>query len=228
MLGRLRSAPGTEREWQGDIVGLFGRSKKDLAASGLRGRALVAHAERLDLGTEDDSLRLTDVGLGSYRFRFDLEVTLEDGRPPYTVSGKFKVPAKVGGQGGRGVILPVFADPDRPERVEVDWDQFVAEGGVEAFWKAHEEQREAKVREAVAVADADAARQLDAEVAEGKMTQAEADEQKRITALASAGELDDEPGINASPRETLDWQLAKGFLDKATYDAILANNPDLK
>jgi hypothetical protein len=126
------------------------------------------------------------------------------------------------------VILPVLADPDRPDRIEVDWDQFVAEGGVEAFWKAHEEQREAKVREAVAVADVDAAGELDARVAAGEMTQADADEQKRIIALASAGDLDDEPGINASPRETLDWQLGKGFLDRATYDAIIANNPDLK
>ena len=126
------------------------------------------------------------------------------------------------------MVVPVYADPDRPDRIEVDWDQFVADGGVEAFWKAHEEQREAKVREAVAVADADAAAELDAAVAEGTMTRVEADEHKRITALASAGDLDDEPGINASPRETLDWQLAKGFLDRATYDAIIANNPDLK
>ena len=92
-------------------MGLFGRDKKDLASSGIRGQALVVNAERLDLGTDDDSIRLTDVGLGSYKFRFDLEVTLEDGRPPYTVSGKFKVPAKVGGQGGRGRGRPGLRRP---------------------------------------------------------------------------------------------------------------------
>lgn len=50
---------------------------------------------------------------------------------------------------------------------------------------------------------------------------------REITGLPEP-EPDDEPPINASPRETLDWQLSKGFLDQATYDAIIANNPDLK
>jgi hypothetical protein len=51
---------------------------------------------------------------------------------------------------------------------------------------------------------------------------------KRMMAMSAAGELDDVPPITASPRESLDWQLAKGLLDQATYDAIIAANPKMK
>ena len=43
-----------------------------------------------------------------------------------------------------------------------------------------------------------------------------------------AAEADDMPPGDASPRETLEWQLRKGVLDQAAYDAIIANNPDMK
>lgn len=42
----------------------------------------------------DENTRLTDFGLGNFKLEFELEVTLDDGRPPYTVSGKFKVPVE--------------------------------------------------------------------------------------------------------------------------------------
>ena len=209
-------------------MGLFKR-KPDLRTTGLPGTAVILGERRLDIrGDDSDEMDFLEQRFGSYKFGLELEVTLDDGRPPYTVNDSFKVPARIGGQSGPGVVLPVFADPNDPKRVEVDWDRFAAEGGAEAFEAAYERKREEWARKGMANADADAARQLDAKVAAGKMTQADADEQKRITAMASAGELDDEPGPGASPRETLDWQLKKGILDQATYDAIIANNPKLK
>jgi hypothetical protein len=209
-------------------MGLF-RRKPDLLTTGLPGTAVIVSERRLDIrGDDSDGMDLLEQRFGSYKFGFELEVTLDDGRPPYTVSDTFKVPAPIGGHSGPGVTLPVFVDPDNPNRVEVDWERFAAEGGAKAFEEAYERKREEWARKGMAKADAADAQRLDADVAAGKMTQADADEHKRITAMASAGELDDEPGINASPRETLDWQLKKGLLDQATYDAIIAANPKLK
>ncbi len=209
-------------------MGLFKR-KSDLLTTGLPGTAVILSERRLDIrGDDSDGMDFLEQRFGSYKFGFDLEVTLDDGRPPYTVSDKFKVPAPIGGESGPGVTLPVFVDPNDANRVEVDWKRFEAEGGAQAFADAYERKREEWARKGMAKADAADAQRLDAKVAAGEMTEAEADEHKRVTAMASAGELDDEPGINASPRETLDWQLKKGFLDQATYDAIIANNPDLK
>jgi hypothetical protein len=56
----------------------------------------------------------------------------------------------------------------------------------------------------------------------------ETEQSAAMTAMASSGDLDDEPGMNASLHETLDWQLAKGFIDQATYDMIIANLPETK
>jgi hypothetical protein len=68
----------------------------------------------------------------------------------------------------------------------------------------------------------------DARVATGEMTAAQAESQKRAMELDAAGELDDSPPIGASPREGFEWQLKKGLLDQATFDAIIANNPKLR
>lgn len=129
-------------------MGLFGRKKKDLTSSGLPGTAVIRSEERAELFNDTDNTSLTDFGLGSYKFRFELEVTLDDGRPPYTVKGKFKVPAKLGGETGPGVSLPVYADPDNPTRIEVNWEQFLATGGAEAFREGQQAQQRVAVHQA--------------------------------------------------------------------------------
>jgi len=54
------------------------------------------------------------------------------GRDPYRVKGRFKAPAKAERTGltrtslSRGMELPVRADPDDANRVEIDWDRFMA------------------------------------------------------------------------------------------------------
>jgi hypothetical protein len=110
-------------------VGLFDRKKKNLVSTGLPGTAVIRAERRAELAQGDDTTYLADYGIGKYKYHFELEVTLDDGRPPYPVSGKFRVPAKAGGEPAPGVTLPVHADPDDPTRIEIDWDRFIAGGG---------------------------------------------------------------------------------------------------
>jgi hypothetical protein len=173
----------------------FGRKKK-LSDVGVPGTAVIVHEDNLDRSSDDDSI-LTELGMGSWSFRMALEVHV-DGRAPYTVNQKVKVPAKAGGDAGPGVELPVLVDPDEPQRIQIDWDQFLADGGKEKLQAAYQRKREARSRE---------------------------------VAEAAGVDLSDpygEPPANASPREMLEWQREKGILDEATYQAILANNPNLE
>ena len=114
-------------------MGLSGRRRKDLTDGGLTGSAVIRSLESADFWDEhardpDDGVRLTDLGVGRYAFRLELEVQLDDGRAPYTVTDKFKVPIKVGYGAREGATVPVWADPDDPSRLEINWDRFLAEG----------------------------------------------------------------------------------------------------
>jgi len=179
-------------------MGLFDRKKKDLTETGLTGTAVIRSEERAGIYNDTENLSVTDFGMGNFKFRFELEVTLDDGRPSYTVTGKFKVPAKVGGETGPGVTFPIYADPDDPTRIEINWDRFVAEGGVDAFREAHVEQHKT---EAQRIGDKEEAR------------------------LAAAGPA---PSMDSSPKEDLEWQLRTGVITKELYEAIVANNPDMR
>ncbi len=128
-------------------MGLFRRKKKDLMLTGLPGNAVIRKEDWSDFSTDDDTTSLADLGIGNRRFLFELEVTLDDGRPPYTVEGWFKVPAKLGGETGPGVTLPVWADPDDPTKLDINWDRFVAEGGVNKFRSGDADDRRAAVHE---------------------------------------------------------------------------------
>ena len=112
-------------------MGLFGRKKKDLTTEGISGTALIDGQEDASFFDTEESFALTDVGLGSYKFKLWLDVTLDDGRPMYRVVDKFKIPAQFGGWTGRGVKLPIYADPDDPNRLEINCERFDAEGGRE-------------------------------------------------------------------------------------------------
>lgn len=126
-------------------MGLFRRKKKkDLTLAGLPGKAVIRKEDWSDFSTDDDTTSLADLGIGNRRFLFELEVTLDDGRPPYTVEGWFKVPAKLGGDTGPGVTLPVYADPTN---LDINWDRFVAEGGVNKFRSGDAGDRRAAVHE---------------------------------------------------------------------------------
>lgn len=179
-------------------MGLFDRRKKDLTETGIAGKAVIRAEKRVGIYNDRENLSVTDFGMGSYKFRFELEVTLDDGRPPYTVTGKFKVPAKVGGETGPGVTFPVCADPDDPTRIEIDWDRFIAAGGVDEFRDAHLRQHKTAAQ---VIGDEEEAR------------------------LAAAGPA---PSMSSGPKEDLEWQLRTGVVTKDLYEAIVAANPDMR
>jgi hypothetical protein len=119
--------------------------------------------------------------------------------------------------------VPVKVHPSEPKRVAIDWDHWDA-----TIWEdppADDQPARVDPATAQANAEADVIAQL---LASGRVTEQQAESMKRMMAMSAAGELDDVPPITASPRESLDWQLAKGLLDQATYDAIIAANPKMK
>jgi hypothetical protein len=112
-------------------MGLFGRKRKDLTGGGLTGTAVVKSWESDDFWDrhatrESSTVRLTDVGVGSYTWRLVLEVHLDDGRAPYTVDDRFKVPFKAGQRVEEGESLPVSVDPKDPTNVDINWDGYLA------------------------------------------------------------------------------------------------------
>ncbi len=115
-------------------MGLFGRKKKDLVFEGIAGTATIRSAtrdERIHHVDESDDPTLAGLGIGTRKYRLELDVQLDDQRPVYQASGRFKVPLDAG-ELDTGQQLPVRADPDDPANVELDWDA----------WRASPEQAE--------------------------------------------------------------------------------------
>ena len=115
-------------------MGLFGRKKKDLVFEGIAGTATVRTAtrdERIHKVDESDDPILADIGIGTRKYRLELDVQLDDQRPVYQASGRFKIPLDVG-EVDTGMTIPVRADPDDPANLELDWDA----------WRASPEQTE--------------------------------------------------------------------------------------
>jgi hypothetical protein len=112
-------------------VGLF-RRRKDLGVDGIPGTARVMALELIqhwgDDDDRDDAGPLAELGIGNVPYRMTLEVTLEDGRAPYTVTGKFKVPARHD-LAYEGVTVPLRADPNDPTHIELDWKTLDEVGG---------------------------------------------------------------------------------------------------
>jgi len=170
---------------------------------------------------------------GYARHVFVLQVRVGDGRPAYELTGSWLIPGYWDGREWIGWIQPGMTIPvkvigDDQERVAVDWDAFKAAGGQKLVADEHQRKVDAQTAAAEAQAMVQVADGLDDRVAKGKMTAEQAEAQKRATELSATGELDDMPPMNASPREGFEWQLKKGLLDQATFDAIIANNPNLK
>ena len=111
------------------LMGLFGRKKKkDLVFEGIGGHATIRSAtrdERIHKVDESDDPMLADLGIGTRKYRLELDVQLDDRRPVYQVSGRFKIPVEVG-ELDVGQQLPLRADPDEPQTVELDWDAWAA------------------------------------------------------------------------------------------------------
>ena len=204
-------------------------TKNDVVlAEPLPGTAVVRSRQRRSIAADE-----SDRDAPSAKYQLDLEVSV-DGRDPYSVSGKVKVPNRYFDI-TPGVSLPVKIEAKKPERIVVDWDAFDAAGGKQIVaeaadrWRRDQPKRQKEAVEAhKAQAAAQFIDQLDKLVASGRMTPEQAESQKRAMELDAAGELDDSPPIGASPLEELEWQRKKGLLDQATFDAIIANNPNLK
>ena len=112
-------------------MGLFGRKRK-VGEAGIPGKARVVDVDTSDFwrDTPDRSgFRLAEFGLGHVVNRLTLDIALNDGRDIYRVTDEFKVPAKYDSHVVLGTELPMFADPDDPTIVEVNWYGFEAAGG---------------------------------------------------------------------------------------------------
>jgi hypothetical protein len=112
-------------------VGLFGRRRK-VGDAGIPGTARVVEVDTEDFWRatpNNDHFHLAEIGLGHVVNRLTLEVTLNDGRDAYRVTDEFKVPTKFDSHVVLDTQLPVFADPDDPTILEVNWYAFEAAGG---------------------------------------------------------------------------------------------------
>jgi hypothetical protein len=108
---------------EGTVVGLFGRKRKDLAIEGLPGKATIMASELITKwGERSDEVNplAEEFGIGSVPYKLSLAIQLDDGRKPYTVVGKFRVPVKHD-LADVGMVIPLRADPDDPQKIELDW-----------------------------------------------------------------------------------------------------------
>jgi hypothetical protein len=107
-------------------VGFLDRfTKKDLLKEGLSGTAVLRSKPKwLGITDDQDPHSLTTF---SWPLELDLEVRVE-GRAPYVVVQKFKVP-KRWYELPTGLEIPVKVDPDEPNQILMDWDAFAAAGG---------------------------------------------------------------------------------------------------
>ena len=111
-------------------MGLF-RRKRKVGDAGIPGTARVVDVDTSDFwGTSpnNDHFHLAEIGRGHVVNHLTLEITLNDGRDPYLVTDEFKVPTKFDSHVVLDTRLPVFADPDDPTIVEVNWYGFEAAG----------------------------------------------------------------------------------------------------
>jgi len=188
-----------DRAWHRD------RDRDGLIAEGLGGTATIVE-QRGFASSDDDDIELLK---RDERMLFLLEIAVSDGRAPYQLQGSWKIPGFYKGWDWvqhveAGMQLPVKVKTDDPERVAIDWEAFVAAGGREIVAEAERKYLEQRQATAVVAGTEAVDDYLDKQVSKGKMSQAEADQQRHVTAMAQSGELSDMPPMNASPREMLD------------------------
>jgi hypothetical protein len=179
-------------------MGLFGRKKKDLTLDGLQGIALVLELEDWSNDTSEDT-SLADYGIGKTKRWMRLEVTLDDGRAPYVVSAKQKIPAKRSGDLADGMRIPIYVDPDEPEQIDFNWEGFDASGEAARYLAKNAEEARPMVHDAMP----DATRNMMVEgwvkaVEVGGMSGADFDE--AITGAVTTGMLTEAEGAAARAR----------------------------
>jgi hypothetical protein len=130
-------------------MGLFGRKKRDLVLEGIPGTATIRSAERderIHKVEESDDPILADIGIGTRKYRLELDVQLDDHRAPYVTDGRFKVPLDIG-ELDMGMKIPVRADADDPSRVALIWDAYRASPEVAEIRDGFDAEERARVHD---------------------------------------------------------------------------------
>jgi hypothetical protein len=63
--------------------------------------------------------------IGNAQHEFTLEVRV-DGQAPYDLQGLFRIPVKLIGEVGAGIVVPVKVHPSDPKKVAIDWKSWDA------------------------------------------------------------------------------------------------------
>jgi len=133
-------------------MGLLGRRRG--REQGVQATARIVGVKHHRPGTTDEGEAwpwedaISSFGKSSYTL--EMEVTVP-GRDPFTVTGRYKVPAKAEKTGlsrtplSKGLELPVRVDSADPERVEIDWNRFAASPDREEALGAARRSRDAEV-----------------------------------------------------------------------------------
>jgi hypothetical protein len=179
-------------------MGLFGRKKKDLTLDGLPGVAAVVWLEDAYYDMNDDTISPADLGIGNVKRGMHLDVTLDDGRPTYRIEGKQKLPAKHSANLAEGMKIPLYADPNDPQTVDLNWEAFEASGEVDKFFPRDAEHATGMVHDAM-----DGSRQMMIDgwlkaVEVGGMSAAAFEE--AIAGAVTSGMLTEEEGAAARAR----------------------------
>jgi hypothetical protein len=122
-------------------VGLFTKSTKppdDLRERGIKGTATVEKAHMAGLQFSESggftSKKKQEEYLtgevSSTQFKLDLRVEVP-GRDPYEASIKVPVPMMKTRYMSGGSVLPVLVDPDKPDRIAIDWDGEFQQGTID-------------------------------------------------------------------------------------------------
>jgi hypothetical protein len=180
-------------------MGLFGRKKKDLTLDGVPGIAVIVELQDAKYSVDDEQVSLADLGIGNVKRWMRLEITLDDGRPAYTVADEQKISAKRSGDLAEGMRVPIYVDPDDPERIDINWEGFDASGEVARYLAKNAEEARPMVHDAMP----DATRNMMVDgwvqaVEVGGMSAADFDE--AITGAVTTGMLTEAEGAAARAR----------------------------
>jgi hypothetical protein len=166
------------------------------------------------------------------RWRYLFRIEVADGREPYELGGNWFIPGYHKGREWlrfleEGMTLPVKVVADKPDEVAIDWDAFEANGGKTEIERRQAEREAEMLAQGQVRSEAQTAKWLGRFAKAGMISPEQAAQMQQAAASAGAGPTEEPPPLESSPRETLDWQLHTGVIDQATYDAILANSPNL-
>jgi hypothetical protein len=122
-------------------MGLFSKSTKapdDLRERGIKGTATVEKAQMAGLEISESGgfmskkkqEELLTGELSMTQYKLDLRVEVPGG-PAYDAQIKVPVPMMKTRYMTGGSVLPVLVDPDKPDRIAVDWDGELQQGTID-------------------------------------------------------------------------------------------------